>query len=405
MKTHSCLPGCTNGLRSICGTSIDIDDLEFAASRNHLLYVDKVYSKGQGVACPLVFNLVTAPSTFQTQLLLSPLSNLEDNLCDEIFGCNCRQHHGSSCGQRPQSGCNSNSGCNCNCVCNVGNTCQLDENAVFKIARSFVKVTNFGLQNPNCLSPNQVTVNGIPVDELFNAGNSYEAVFNSNLTDIVKPVCAENGLATKAFFLISCAGPWVFDAEIVVEGTVNTGGRTCCFRATFTTRCTFPIGANIPVSNIAVPRISVPCASGGMSPRLFFSFGGIMNLLNPTICVVPDDDDSFNLVLKASIAAEPTVDVQVIKSALLCINGCEAIFPCEGTESEVESEEDDEPLDGPDCRCGTVSGSGSGSRNRNRGCSCGRNRDSVESASDNSNCGNTTAFGTNSSCSSCCRGF
>lgn len=392
MKTHSCHPGCTNGLKSICGTSIDLEDLDFAQSRNHLLYANKVYSKGQGTASPLVFNLTTSPATFQTQLLLSPLTSPEtDNLCEEILGCDCHSHHHHD--HHHDHSCNgvagvANWGCNCNCNC--GNvlgaaTCQLDENAVFEVLKSHVRVTAFNLAKPSCLSPNQVTVDGFPVDSLMESGGTFEATLNSSLPNIIKPPCAENGLPTKAFFLISCVGPWVFQAEFVIEGTVTTGGNTCCFRATFTTLSTSPICSNIPLSNIAVPKISIPCVSGGMSPRIIFSFSADMSLLNPVITVVPDTgNDSLNLILTTSVVVAPTVDVQVIKQALLCINACEAIFPCEGTESAVESEEEEEELD-QECHCG--------------------NGTSVESVTNNSNCGNTIAFGTNSSCSSCFRGI
>ncbi|QHI73038.1 hypothetical protein [Aminipila terrae] len=389
MKNHSCHTGCTNGLASICGTSIDLDDLNFAQSRNHLVYVNKVFSKGQGTASPLVFNLTTSPAKFQTQLLLSPLTSpAAENLCEEVLGTSCRCHNHDHSWDQDTQNCVGNTGCNCNCNCNNvlgASTCQLDENAVFEVLKSHVRVTAFNLANPSGLSPNQVTVDGFPVDSLFNLDGSFEATLNSSLPNIIKPPCAENGLPTKAFFLISCVGPWVFQAEFVIEGTVNTNGNICCFRAIFRTLSTSPICANIPVSNIAVDKISVPCVSGGMSPRIVFSFGANMSLLNPVLTVVSDtDEDSLFLVLSTPVVVEPTVDVQVIKQALLCINACEAIFPCEGTESAVEEEEEEAELD-QECHCGT-------------------NND-VESASNNFNCGNTIALGTNSTCSRCLRGI
>nr|WP_315022604.1 hypothetical protein [uncultured Aminipila sp.] len=395
MKNHSCHTGCTNGLASICGTSIDFDDLDFAQSKNHLLYVNKVFSKGEGTGSPLVFNLTTSPAKFRTQLLLSPLSSPE-NLCEEILGTNCHCKHDDRTFDRDRSfdrdmqSCVSNTGCNCNCNCNCGSVagasaCQLDENAVFEVLRSEVRVTAFNLANPSGLSPDQVTVDGFPVDSLLNLDGSFEATLNSSLPKIIKPPCAEQGLPTKAFFLISCLGPWVFQAQFIVEGTVNTNGKTCCFRAIFTTLSTTPIHPNIPFSNIAVDRISIPCVSGGMSPRIVFSFGANMSLLNPVITVVEDsDEDSIFLVLTTPVVVEPTVDVQVIKQALLCINACEAVFPCEGTESAAEEEEEEEELE--------------------QECHCGNNND-VESESNNFNCGNTIALGTNSSCSSCFRGI
>lgn len=386
MKNHSCLPGSTKGLRSICGTAIDINDIDFAPSQNQLLYMDKVYSKGEGSGCPLVFELTTTPSTFQTQLLMSPFFNNNENLCEEIFGSDC-YHNKHSCEMESQY-CNSNCMCCCNCNClSPATSCQLSEDAVFNIMKSYVKVSAFNLADPYNLDNNQVTIDGKAVDSLNYYGGSYEAVITSKLPEIIKHPCAENNLPTKAFFLICHAGPWVYQAEFVLEGTVTTGGNTCCFRAIFTTLSESPVCASIPVSNIDVPKISIPCVSGGAYPRLFFSFGGNMSLLNPEIHVI-SDNDTLSIILNSCIVAEPTVNVEVIKKALFCINGCEALFPCEGTESAIESEEDDdEPLTGPICKCGTSS-----------------NTNNVDSLED-SNCGNTIAFGTNSCCSSCCKGY
>lgn len=406
MKNHSCHPGCTNGLSNVCGTSLDLNDLNFAESRNHLLYVNKVYSKGQGVASPLVFQMITAPATFQTQLLLSPLRSPEtDNLCEEILGAEC------SCNRRGRDrerdcwgnviNSNTNNNCNCNCNCNCGSvlgasTCQLNENSVFEVLRSRVLVTAFGLENPTCLSPNQVTIDGYPVDSLYNFDGSYEASINSILPNITKDVCAENNLPTKAFFLISCVGPWVYQAEFVIEGTVNTNGTICCFRATFQTFSPCPICANIPVANISVPKISIPCASGGMIPRIVFDFDAQMSLLNPTIRLITDANDVLHPILETSVAVEPSVEVQVLKQALLCINACEALFPCDGTESEEEAAEEEEDLD-QECQCG--------SRNGNQVGGAGSNRPSGSCGGCGTNNRNNSVRGTNSFCSSCFRGF
>lgn len=406
MKKHSCHPECKNGLKRICGTTLNLDDLEFAPTRNHLLYMDKIYSKGQGTACPIMFWLETDPATFQVELLMEPYINESTgSLCEEIFGCDCRNHHhhfkyDSNCGFN-----NNHSDyrfdCCCNNCCTPTPNCQLDDNAVFNVIRSYVKVTNFSLVDPLCLNTNQVTIDGLPVDSLAYTGNSYVASFNSNLQNIIKSECSEEGLATKAFFLISNAGPWCYQAEFILEGTVNTGGNTCCFRATFTSNEPCNVVSPLAVTNIAVPKISIPCISGGMSPELYFSFSGNINLLSPELCIVQNEETgSLQLVLKSCVAAEPEVEVEVVKKALFCINGCEAIFPCEG---EEELQEDDEgPLE-EECQCGTVS-------NVRDNCNCNNNNENnncspCQAAAVDNNCGNTVAFGTNSSCSSCYRGY
>lgn len=449
MSKHSCLPR-SNVLGRVCGTSIDADDVTFAPSANHLVYMDKVYSRVEATACPLVFSLRTNPCSFQTQLLTSPLSMSNENLCEEIFGPlggyklpfsdfhkRCRGevspiHNG--CNNNINSCCNSNiDPCRPNCPppcppCKpiAGNACEVDENSVFNIVNSYVLIKNFNTR-PLCnLHRTQVTLDGFPVDSLDCQGGSYTAAINTIIPEISQDLCVDRGLPTRTFFLITNVGPWAFDAKFVLEGTVNTNGRMCCFRAIFETNSPIdilpqpgpgPCGCccdgreadaseygspswNSGTVNFAVPNVSIPCITGGVAPTLNFSFNGNISLLNPSISVQENLGRS-SLVLSTRVVAEPSVSVEVVRKTLFCTNACEGLVPCDGTEEAWIANNQHDDIS-PDFEC-----------------SCGPRRIAAQPISD-SYCGNTivfgtdafdddsvdnSSFGTNSTCNSTCRGF
>lgn len=440
MSKHSCLPR-SNVLGRVCGTSIDVDDVDFAPSARHLVYMDKVYSRAEATACPLVFSLSTSPFSFQTQLLTSPLALPNETLCDEIFGPiggvrlpfgNHKRHCKGAAVEAANTGCNGNiDPCRPPCPppcppCNpchpcgaVGgansNSCELDENAVFNIVNSYVLINTFNTRPVCSLNRSQVTLNGIPVDSLACQGGNYTATINNIIPDIIQDVCVDRGLPTKAFFLITNAGPWVFDAKFVLEGTVNTNGRLCCFRAIFQTNgpvdispqtngpgagCGGAVAPEIPelcpppcpppwnvgTVNFAIPDVSIPCTTSGISPTLSFSFSGKMSLLNPSI-TVQENFGRLNLVLNTRVVAEPSIFVEVVKKTLFCTTACEGLLPCDGTEAAwiAQNEEDDDVDAEFECPCGT-------------------RRQEVEAIQD-MNCGNTIVFGTSQTCNSTCRGF
>lgn len=394
MKNCSCTMNSECDSCNICGTTLNLEDIDFKCPENHLFYVDKVYSKNTGEACPIMFNITTNTEAYQTRLQLSPLhddvAGIRENLCEEIFGCGCeccsplgltRSGNGCGCGNSVAGTQNNqNNGC-----CN--NCCQLDENAVFTIVNSFVRVFSFTPTNPCGIFASQVTLNGVAVDDLDCQGGFYEAVLSESLNNILKQTCSARNLPTKAFFLITGAGPWSYFAEFVVEGTVSTGGRTCCFRATFTPTLgaePTPIASN--TSNLSVPQVSIPCGSGNARPRLLFSFDGVINLLNPTLRTVTNNGN-IQLILESSAVATPNVSVEVVKKSLLCLNTREAVQPCDGNDNcedhrhcchrhEREEAEEAEAAE----------------RNGNR--CCERMAESLE----NSNCGNNIAFGTGDFC-------
>lgn len=400
MKNCSCNINSDCRNCNICGSSFNPEDIDFKRPQNHLFYIDKVYSRNRGDACPIMFNVATNAQTYRTQLFLSPLhddiAGVSENLCEEIFGCGCEccspltLNGGSGCRCRNGVMGTQNGDCDCGCrnhnngCCN--NCCQLEANASFNIINSFVRVFSFTPTNPCGINASQVTLNGIAVDDLDCQGGFYEAVLSESLNNILKQTCSARDLPTKAFFLITGAGPWSYFAEFVVEGTVSTGGRNCCFRAVFTP----VIGAEptpIPntTSNLSVPHVSIPCGSGNARPRLFFSFDGTINLLNPRLRTV-NTNGSIQLILESSAVAEPSVSVEVVKKTLICLNAREAIQPCDGNDDCEEHRhccgECDRDRDCDRDRCEREE-SGSGN------CVCERIAESLE----RSGCGNSLAFG------------
>lgn len=357
MKNNFCHHKCGDPLCNTCGTVLNLSDLAFHRPEDHLLYTDKVYSKASATACPIVFDLATTPETYQTQLLLSPLhDNNNENLCGEIFGCcNCSEvcNNQNICDQIRSNAHKHN--CSCNCC----NDCTVDETSVFNIINSYVRVLSFQQTTPCGLDASQVTLNGTAVDDLTCQGGLFEATLSQSLSAILSRACTDNSLPTKAFFLISQAGPWSYLAEFIIEGTVTTAGKTCCFRTIFT-----PVAGAEPTpiagttSNLSIPKLSIPCASGSALPRINFNFGGKINLLNPEI-IATTTAGVTQLTLSTTAVAEPEVYAEVVKRTLFCLHAAEAVVPCNG-----------QPVDKSCCQCCQCSQNQNAAINNETTCNC-----------------------------------
>lgn len=323
-NSRSC---CGTSLCSVCGTNINTEDVDFSRTEANLVYMDKVYSYNKATACPILQSF-TVTDAWSTELILKENEN-SDCDCDR---CNC--------------------GCNCGCNRNCGCECTLTAEAVFTVTRSFVLVSSLTLPN-GALVANDVTVDGIAVDSLTQRGNRYIATTDNLITQVNRKRCQELGLPSKNFLLITGAGPWIFRGTIVLEGTVNTGGKTCCFQARFTTPdAGFTIGGE---STFAVPKLSLPCSINGVSPTIEFSFTGLIYVLNPQL-TVRQNNGNLILNLTGSLAVQPQLNVEVVRRTLFCIQACEGILPCDGTETAFELDSDDDDCTwppSPACRCGT----------------------------------------------------
>lgn len=314
-------------LCSVCGPNINTEDVNFTRKEANLVYMDKVYSYNKASSCPLLHVLQGRCMEFTTKLRLEPI----DDDCD--------------CGGR---GCHG-----CCCCCQPVNTCELRSDAVFTVTRSYVLVKSLDLR-PRSLDESDVTIDGVEVDDLDEIGRQFVASANTAIVETSKSRCSDLGLPTKNFFLIRGAGPWIFRGTIVLEGTVNTGGRTCCFQAKFETP---DRGLQIDgTSTFAVPKLAIPCIAGGIAPVIRFNFTGKVFILNPEIIMDMRDSDRICTVL-GSLAVEPEVNVEVSRRTLFCIDACEGLLPCEGTEAAFELDDDEDDCTwppAPACICGTV---------------------------------------------------
>jgi len=247
MKRHrrsgSSLPSRSGCLGNICGTNIDLEDIDFTNQQPNLVFLDKVFSFNKDMSSPLLFNLNTGgmnTNNFTVNLILK----------------NC----GSSLVP-----------------------CTLSRNAVFTIDNSFVVVEYFNTRPPGNINANQVTLDGFPVDSVSFSNGQYTAKTSNVLARVQKQRCLDENLPTKVLFLINNAGPWDFRAKFILEGTVNTDGRTCCFRAEIsnapnTSNTSLPPGS---LSNFAIPDLSLPCSINGIAPDILFQFDADIQLVNP----------------------------------------------------------------------------------------------------------------------------
>ncbi|MBE6030514.1 MAG: hypothetical protein E7225_02810 [Clostridiales bacterium] len=302
---------CEPCICSTCGTNVDLKDIPFALTDTNLVYMDKVYSYNKSMACPILEPIDTA-TEWVTEVMLGAA---EENL---VFECGCGERR--SCGNNRKKHCNCG---NCGCECTLGG------DAVFNITRSYVLVTGLELEE-GTLTEGNVTVDGVAVDSVVQAGNRYTAETANLIEKTGIERCRETGLPTKNFFLVTGAGPWTVRGTIVLEGTVNTGGKTCCFQARFTTP-----DEGITVtgdSTFAVQKLALPCSVGGVSPVIGFGFTGTVNVLNPGITVTVEGT-TVTLGITGALALQPQINVEVVRRTLFMMQGREAIIPCDGTEA------------------------------------------------------------------------
>lgn len=365
-RHHSHLPSRRNCLGATCGTNIDLEGIEFTNQRSNLVYMDKVFSFNEDTSCPLLFNLNTGgmnQNNFTAELTLD----------------------GKGCSLVP---------------------CTLSPNAVFNVERSFVVVEYFNTRPPGNIHASQVTVDGYPVDSVSYSNGQYTAKTASIIPRVQNDRCLEEGLPTKTFFLINNAGPWDFRAKYVLEGTVNTDGRTCCFRAEIS-NAPNSNNTSLPsnsLSNFSIPNLSLPCSIDGIAPDILFQFKANIHMVNPRLvvdcrmrpplladaeelsedrggrprpdCCCPPSccgpgsilGNTCTVALVTTLAVEPVVHVETVRRTLFCVNACEGLKPCDGSVRAAEEEEDEE------CALQT------------NPCSCGRGRDDDDRDRDRDRC-------------------
>ena len=266
-----------------------------------MVWLNQIFTNLQAPSCPLPGELTTSSETFTQQLSFY-------NPTDES-----------------RSGCGG--GCNCGCGCDCDSSLEFSDDLNFVIDSTQVFVTNFALADPDTLPAANVTVNGIAVDELTVTGDRFSVTTDTLMPQITNCTCLENGQSTKALLLIQGAGPWVAKLTIVVYGSVFGCGTCKKFRLVMTTR--EGVSIDIPgTSTFAVSQLCLPCAKGGISPVIQFTFLAKASLLNPVI-TTDTGSGPCNVILTGALITEPSASIQVTRETLFTIDASAVSQPCD----------------------------------------------------------------------------
>ena len=307
----------------LCGTSIDTENVIFGDRKPNLVYMDKVFSFNSDTSCPVFFFLDTRCDS----------DNFEIKFTTADKGC----------------------GCGCNPY-------ELDCNAVFEIEKAFAVLDFIGIVPPGNISPSQVTIDGEEVDSVTFDNGRFIVGISELVSRLQHQQCIDSNLPSKNFLLIRDICTWEIRATYVLEGTVTSGGRTCCFRAEIRNADDAP-STVLPTSccsSFAIPNFSIPCTTNGIAPEIAFHFSGNIKLINPQLkvkchnrpCPVPVTvetagvsaeifpgmDRTPTLVFKSKVSLEPTVHVESVRRTLFSVNAQEGIIPCRSIAGELESE-------------------------------------------------------------------
>ncbi len=259
-------------------------------NQDTMVYLNKVFTDTEALSCPLLGELTASAATFDQQLSFYD------------------QHDDCGCG----------SGCNCGCNLDFG------DDANFVIESTRVCVTAFDLEDPDDLTPADVTLNGINVDNLEYFNGRYMTAVRG-----LEPDCQE------AMLLIRNAGSWQAKVSIVLYGSVFTCGGCRKFKLVMSTR--EGVSIDIPgMSTFAVTSLCIPCVTGGISPVISFSFKARASLLNPVI-VADSGGGNCSLILTGALITEPIADIQVTRQTLFRIQGEMVEQSCDGAENNCDN--------------------------------------------------------------------
>lgn len=269
----------------LCGTNIDLAGLAVNGDEEALVYLDKVFSLNKDTSCPVVFHLNTAECPENFSITFESLNRD----CDP---------------------------------------CPIGPDAVFHIRKACATLEFIETEPPGNICPDQVLVDGQEVDDIEFENGLYTVDIASILPSILDEECEERGQPTKVFFLIQNVCAWQLRVTFVLEGTVNSGGQTCKFRAVFSNAVDAP-PIVLPTgccSSFAVPKLAIPSELNGNIPTITFRFDGKIKLINPklkVICCMPGGGPgplSCRLALCSKVVLEPTVIVETVRRTLFQIN-------------------------------------------------------------------------------------
>lgn len=288
----------------LCGTNIDLAGLAMNGDEDALVYLDKVFSLNRDTSCPVIFHLNTAECPENFTITFESL----DRNCDP---------------------------------------CPIGPDAVFHIRKACATLEFIETEPPGNICPDQVLVDGQEVDHVDYENGRYTVDIASILPSVVDEECEERGLPTKVFFLIKNVCAWQIRITFILEGTVNSGGQTCKFRAVFSNAVDAP-PIVLPTgccSSFAVPKLAIPSELNGNVPTIAFRFDGTVKLVNPklkVICRMPGSGPrpfdaaccdpfppgpgpgpgpiSCMLTLCSKVVLEPTLIVETVRRTLFQIN-------------------------------------------------------------------------------------
>ena len=282
---------------SQCGKCFDPKCMKWDRSCQNAAYLNKIFSAHEAEGSSLFYNLNTAtdPDNFTAVYNLIPCS-----------------------------------GCGCCCCCD---STVLGPDAVFEIQKIYsqldcLMVTADDGPNPVPITPAQVTINGFEVEDVTFSNGLYTATIGNVINNILNPQCIAQGLPSKAFLLLQNIGPLAFRARMAFEGVVRAGGKMYRFKLYLANNEATPLTGAMTTSSFAVAEANIPCIANGMVPVVTFSFGGRLNVINPTLTVEyvnPDiPAEGINILLNATLSINPTAHVEVLRNTLMLLNGAQA---------------------------------------------------------------------------------
>lgn len=274
-----------------------------------MVYLNKVFSDLKIGSCPLMSELTAGPADFSQQLTFFEPG--------DSCGCGCNKDCGDCCK------------CCCNCCASPTPAPQPTGNLNFVIDSTEVVLSDFDLACATCLRPCNVTVDGLAVDDLEIFNQQYMASTNDLMNRIGDCDCMEQGLSTKAFFLISGAGGWRARLSIILRGSVFSCGSCKRFKLVMTSRSGVLI--DIPgCSTFATSELCLPCTTAGVAPVISFSFGAKATLLNPFITV--GEGEGCNITVTGCLITEPEARVKVTRQTLFSLDAQSVNIPCDNLE-------------------------------------------------------------------------
>ncbi len=323
---------------AVCGKPFCAGNLSWEKQTPTAIYADKIFSAHKATGSSIFYPLNTAdtPDNFVSDYELTP--------------------------------CSGNA-----CCCGTG----LSEDAVFEIQKSYVQLDCFSVDETTApgepsavITPENVTVNGLPVADVTQSNGRFTADLSNIIGELTNPVCAAQCLPSQAFVLLQNIGSLEFRVRFGFEGVVRSCGRLYRFKVYIANNETLLLPAE-QVTSFAIAEANIPCVAYGNAPVLSFRFGGTAQVINPQLTVTATDDtDPCNGViinLTATLGITPLVFAEVTRNTLMMVQAGEWKDDCTcGLDSFTL-------YDGQDCCDSASTQARKGSSYLVRGCGCGDN--------------------------------